>query len=195
MWKGPIEVEGKIKIILILTLRHNIANERTAVKVSEIGLEQDRPVSHGYSDRSYVAHLPRFVKVDILSSLTTRWTHPLDNGELISQVCADRVAWLTCLNVTLRLIKVSVSSSTSESDIGVRNSCGFRHLSSIASHTCAVFRTGSAPGGLMGNVCDWISTTIIASIRIVEIVVQAGTWGYGAVALGRRSEACVYAIQ
>ena len=59
---------------------------------------------------------------------------------------------ITDLKVTLLLINVSVSSNTSEPDIGARKSSGFRHLSNNASQIWERLRTGSAPGGLKGNV-------------------------------------------
>ncbi len=59
------------------------------------------------------------------------------------------------LNVTLRFMNVSVSSSTLESDMGATKSSGLRHLSIITSHTSARLRAGEEPEGLMGSVWDW----------------------------------------
>lgn len=59
------------------------------------------------------------------------------------------------LNVTLRFMKVSVSSSTVELDMGATKSSGLWHLSSMTSHTSARERVGEEPEGLTGRVWDW----------------------------------------
>lgn len=54
------------------------------------------------------------------------------------------------LNVTVLFMKLSVSSRTSQADMGATKSSGLRHLICITSQNSARVRTGEALGGLMG---------------------------------------------
>lgn len=59
------------------------------------------------------------------------------------------------LNVTVLFMKLSVSSRTSQADIGATKSSGLRHLTCMTSQHSARVRMGDALGGLMGQVWDW----------------------------------------
>ena len=54
------------------------------------------------------------------------------------------------LNVTDLFMKLSVSSRTSQVDMGATKSWGLRHLTCITSQISERVRTGEALGGLMG---------------------------------------------
>ena len=54
------------------------------------------------------------------------------------------------LNVTALFIKLSVSSRTSQADMGAMKSSGLWHLTCMTSQNSARVRTGAALGGLMG---------------------------------------------
>ena len=57
--------------------------------------------------------------------------------------------------VTLLFMNVSVSSSTSEADIGATKSSGLRHLRIMTSHSSVRERVGELSAGLTGMVWDW----------------------------------------
>lgn len=116
IWKGPFEVESKVKVFLISALRYNIANESTAVKVTKIGLGQHEPVKPRLFRKSHVPYLPRFMKVDVLSSLTTRWTHALDNGELVCKGAS-----------TGRMINLFERDASSDQGLGFLEHLGIGH--------------------------------------------------------------------
>ena len=59
------------------------------------------------------------------------------------------------LNVTALFMKLSVSSRTSQAEIGAMKSSGLRHLTCMTSQNSAGVRMGDALGGLTRQVWDW----------------------------------------
>ena len=127
-----------------LALRYNIANERSIFTTT---------LRVGYID---------LISSGLQASSRTRVIRTFQGFlKTISSVAFPPGGHIPFLNWTSRVRLVSLSSITVAEAIGFKKSSGARALIWRACQNCSMLKASFAPGGLIGNVWDCMSLTIL----------------------------------
>lgn len=162
---SPFKVKREIEIRLVFSLRDQIGNEGLKLSTAfEINLE----LSLSLTKKNLPSREDKSIKNDGVSTIrtfqglkkvTSSMNLPLAGA--IGPPAPSRI-------MTSRDKPFSFSSRMVVDFIMGMNFSAWRHLIRRISQTCSMLRTGSMPGGLMGEVCDLMMTTIAANFSALS---------------------------